>query len=173
MVNVNKSGVAASSLTINHLSLTIKFRTQVYPSLSALPRRELRCFCSPGIIGSVVGVRRWYTKNGRKLRVYHEIGCFPPRRGTRPSPGQAVLRAALGIDVPTKFSRPNGARENCCAVSCPFRAAKWFGCLETQGGGEYALPWARSDAPSGRKNYLNKRRVDTIALWERPNRNSL
>jgi len=45
---------------------------------------------------------------------------------------------------PVKFSRPNGARENCCAVSCPFRAAKWFVCLVTQGGGEYALPWARS-----------------------------
>ena len=59
-------------------------------------------------------------------------------------------RAALGIDVPVKFSRPNGARENCSTVSCPFRAAKWFVCLATQGGGEYALPWARSCAPSGR-----------------------
>ena len=42
-------------------------------------------------------------------------------------------------------------RERAGTQSCPFRAAKWFVCLATQGGGEYALPWARSCAPSGRK----------------------
>ena len=93
---------------------------------------------------------------GEILRLYHEIGCFPPRRGTRPSPGQGVLAAALGFNAPKPFSRPERARYCTAIFSCPVGAAECYGrihsipraarpCLLA-----WRLPWARAYALSGR-----------------------
>jgi len=55
-----------------------------------------------------------------KLVVFRPEGAQDLAQGKRHANRQG--RAALGMDVPVTFSRPNGARENCCIL--PFQGGQ-------------------------------------------------
>ena len=67
--------------------------------------------------------------------------CFRPVRAEHISPGQRP-----GFQASSVISRPVRARQLRC-FALPLQGGYTFWASQTQGGGEYALPWAKMRCP--------------------------